>query len=350
MEITIRIDELNNKLKSKFFIVILSNEENLKKCIENNIAGFPETDNGIWAYLDINEGDYVSFYYNGRIFNLYKVEKKLIPEYYKKSNNSIGNERYDPVPLNNGDKWRAISTKKGNIYFPYRLSLKLLEKTDFLTSLVFKSGFERFGINLIPRVSLKKSHFQLSLSDINKIFGIKNLGVNLSSFTLKDFVEVFSKNKDINKEKFSVENIVDKEIFLQTLIKRILEASIYKYKEVIFDKISFDKDSFEFFSEQTVYGGEADIVIANNSENIAFVEVKNGIILKKDGEFTRIGSEAYNQVKSYQDIINLNKKIRKIIAGKKDFGSRDVLLKIFEKKPENIIVIEVNSRFEILSL
>jgi hypothetical protein len=77
MEITIRIDELNNKLKSKFFIVVLSNEENLKKCVENDIAGFPETDNGVWAYLDINEGDYVSFYYNGRIFNLYKVEKSL---------------------------------------------------------------------------------------------------------------------------------------------------------------------------------------------------------------------------------------------------------------------------------
>lgn len=34
MEFTIRIDELNNKLKSKFFIVILSNEENLKNVLK----------------------------------------------------------------------------------------------------------------------------------------------------------------------------------------------------------------------------------------------------------------------------------------------------------------------------
>ena len=53
-----------DKIKSKYFIVVLSNQKNLDLCRQNSIAGFPETDNGQWAYLDIDIGDYISFYFN----------------------------------------------------------------------------------------------------------------------------------------------------------------------------------------------------------------------------------------------------------------------------------------------
>jgi len=282
MEVTITKDDLTDKLKSKYFIVILSNEENLKKCINNNVAGFPETDNGIWAYLDIRRGDYISFYYNGRIFNLYKVEKKYIP-YEFKNKKGMGSEEYDPVALPNNQKWKAISTKKGKIYFPYRLSLSLIKETNFETSLIFKDGFERFGINLVPRAGLKKSHFQLSIIDIKKVFSIENISITRSAFTLSDFVEI-AKRMFSNISSFSIRDLTNKEIFLQSLIKRVLEASINKYAG-IFNVETYD--NFEFFSEQTVYGGEADIVIANGSKNIAFIEVKNGSILNKKGELTK---------------------------------------------------------------
>jgi len=40
------------------------------------LAGFSNSSTGIWAYLDIREGDYISFLYGARAFNLYKVMKK----------------------------------------------------------------------------------------------------------------------------------------------------------------------------------------------------------------------------------------------------------------------------------
>jgi hypothetical protein len=348
MDIIIKKEDLKNKLKSKYFIIVLSNEENLRKCINNKIAVFPETDNGVWAYLDICEGDYISLYYNGRIFNLYKVDKKFIPEYYNNGNKAIGDEEYDPVALPNGEKWKSIKTKKGNIYFPYRLSLSLVKETNFATSLIFKPGFERFGINLIPRVSLKKSHFQLSISDVDKAFKIKNLQITKRGFSLHDFIEINRKHNTSDANFLGI-NIMNKEIFLQTLIKRVLEASISKYANIIFDDINFNIHDLEFLSEQAVYGGEADIVIANKSKNIAFIEVKNGSILNRKGDFTKVGQRAYNQIKSYRDIINPEKEIKKFIAGKRSFASNDIVLKISikERKNEKVYVIEFNTDFNV---
>ena len=340
MKIHITKNDLTNKLKSKYFIVILSSEENLQKCINNNIAGFPKTDNGRWAYLDINKGDYISFYYNGRIFNLYQVNKKFIPDEFKKK--EMGNEEYDPVALsdNKKERWRAIITKKGNIYFPYRLSLSLEAKTEFNTSLIFKNGFERFGINLVPRVSLKKSHFQLSVNDIEKIFN-RNVSPNQYEFTWMDFKEVTEIRSD-SKSIVSIADITTKEIFLQSLLKRILESSVDKYSKIF--HLNSGEGYIEFFSEQTVYGGEADIVIANYYENLAFIEVKNGTILNKKGKLTRLGEEACKQVKSYKDIINPKKKIKKFIAGKGSMKD-NIILKII--KEDDIYVIEINSEFNI---
>ncbi|WP_449241992.1 hypothetical protein, partial [Desulfovibrio sp.] len=65
-----------------FFIIALSNEHNFNVCREHAIAGFPETDNGQWAYLDIDEGDYISFYFNGHLCDLFMVEKKYIHDRY----------------------------------------------------------------------------------------------------------------------------------------------------------------------------------------------------------------------------------------------------------------------------
>ena len=59
-----------------YFLVSLSNSENLELCMKFALAGFPNTLNGVWTFSDINEGDYISFLYGARVHNLYKVENK----------------------------------------------------------------------------------------------------------------------------------------------------------------------------------------------------------------------------------------------------------------------------------
>ncbi len=190
MEIYKINDDLNCiEAKPQYFIVILSNKDNLDKCIKCKVAGFPETKSGMWAYLDINKGDYVSFYYNGKIINLYKIIDKFIPKAYaigaigadeeqkstkEESRKEIKGKdsQYDPVPLGDCvEKWNAIKGKNYLIIrFPYRFNLELVASGE---KVIFDKTVQRFGLNLIPRGGLQKSHVQLPLSVASKIFDCK---------------------------------------------------------------------------------------------------------------------------------------------------------------------------------
>ncbi|MBT1248700.1 MULTISPECIES: hypothetical protein [unclassified Thermosipho (in: thermotogales)] len=59
-----------------YFLIAFSNKTNLNLCIKYALAGFTNSINGLWTFIDIQKGDYVSFLYGARVFNLYKVEKK----------------------------------------------------------------------------------------------------------------------------------------------------------------------------------------------------------------------------------------------------------------------------------
>lgn len=45
-------------------------------CIEYNLAGFTNSINGIWTFLEVQEGDYISFLYGAKAYNLYIVNGK----------------------------------------------------------------------------------------------------------------------------------------------------------------------------------------------------------------------------------------------------------------------------------
>ncbi|WP_448377992.1 hypothetical protein [Fervidobacterium sp.] len=97
-------------LDPRYYLISVSNKENLDLCIKYNLAGFPSSRNGLWTFLDINVGDYVSFLYGTRVKNLYRVMRKIA---YKNA------ESLPP--------WESITFREsGNTYtFPYRLELKL---------------------------------------------------------------------------------------------------------------------------------------------------------------------------------------------------------------------------------
>ncbi|WP_297477995.1 hypothetical protein [Thermococcus sp.] len=94
---------------SDYFLVSLSNRENLELCVKYNLAGFTNSTNGLWTFFDIEVGDYISFLYGARVRNLYRVAKKVA---YKSA------EKLPP--------WPPITFRsKRTYYFPFRLLLKL---------------------------------------------------------------------------------------------------------------------------------------------------------------------------------------------------------------------------------
>lgn len=62
--------------KPNYFLISVSNRENLELCKKFALAGLTNSINGAWAYVEINEGDFVSFLYGARAHNLYRVKEK----------------------------------------------------------------------------------------------------------------------------------------------------------------------------------------------------------------------------------------------------------------------------------
>ncbi|RLI24885.1 MAG: hypothetical protein DRO52_04860 [Candidatus Hecatellales archaeon] len=46
-------------MKPSYFIVALSNRENLDLCEKYALAGFPNSISGLWAFVDIKENDFI---------------------------------------------------------------------------------------------------------------------------------------------------------------------------------------------------------------------------------------------------------------------------------------------------
>ena len=62
----------------KYYLVSVSNWHNLRLCMKYNLAGFPHTASGFWTYLEIEEGDFVSFLFDAQLWNLYTVKKSSL--------------------------------------------------------------------------------------------------------------------------------------------------------------------------------------------------------------------------------------------------------------------------------
>lgn len=56
-----------------YFLVAISTRTNLDLCLRYSLAGFTGSGNGFWSFVDIREGDYISFLYDAKAFNLYQV-------------------------------------------------------------------------------------------------------------------------------------------------------------------------------------------------------------------------------------------------------------------------------------
>lgn len=158
--------------KPNYFLVSVSNKENLELCKKFALAGFTNSINGVWTFSEINEGDYVSFLYGARVYNLYEVGKK--------------------EAMKNGEKlgpWRNITFKMSGktYYFPFRLWLRPRRE---LNEPLVRNEFSYVAENLLLRGGYRKTHFQAdqttlqNVSQMGKLYKerVKKLNLRYSTF------------------------------------------------------------------------------------------------------------------------------------------------------------------------
>jgi hypothetical protein len=137
--------------KPAYFLVSISNKTNLDLCVKYSLAGFTNSINGIWTFLEIREGDFISFLYGARAYNLYTVKAK---EAIKDAAN---------LP-----PWAPITFRisRKTYYFPFRLTLLPIRK--FEESLV-RPEFAYVAENLLLRGGYRKTHFQADQTTLQNV-------------------------------------------------------------------------------------------------------------------------------------------------------------------------------------
>ncbi len=249
-----------------YFLISVSNRKNLELCMKYALAGFTNSINGLWTYLDIEEGDYISFLYGARVRNLYKVIKKVA---YKNAENL---PPWPPVTFRMSGK---------TYYFPFRLYLKQ-ERT--LDEPMIRPEFSYVAENLLLRGGYRKTHFQAdtitlyNVSTMGSVFTGKcePLGLNRDTFTPKI---VFRKEKQDIPEKFHFQ-----ELILQSLLRKKLNE---KMSEILKHfNLNNEPQDFEILGEKALSEGFVDIFIKlkhPQTNNIYLpVEVKTGKASMKD--------------------------------------------------------------------
>jgi hypothetical protein len=133
-----------------YFFVAVSNSENLGLCRDYALAGFPGSRNGAWSFADIREGDYVSFVYGAKAYDLYEVDDRV----------AVSNAAELPP-------WDALELSRGGTYhFPFRLSLE--RRRSFEESMV-RSEFRYIAENLLLRGGYRRSHFQADKTTLQQV-------------------------------------------------------------------------------------------------------------------------------------------------------------------------------------
>lgn len=277
------------------FLISVSNKENLELCKKYALAGFPSSINGVWTFCEIKEGDFISFLYAAKAYNLYRVEKRLA---FQKAEN---------LP-----PWKPITFKisRKTYYFPFRLHLALIRKFE---EPLIRAEFAYVAENLLLRGGYRKTHFQADQTTLQNAsqMGEKFLGkTENSEFSSLTFVPEFS----TNKSSVNIPYVFPfREVILQATIRHYL-CNSEKLQKFLED-ISVDKvkaEDLEVLGEKALPVGHIDIFIKERvpigeSRNI-MIEVKSGKATRKDFEqledyLRESGSECLKAVLIAKDFV-----------------------------------------------
>lgn len=225
-----------------FFFVAVSTKENLELCEKYGLAGLPSTYNGLWGYLDMDVGDYVTFLYGARAHNLYKIAKK----------EAIANARDMPP-------WKPLEFSSGTVAdFPYRFNL---DKVRSLTEGIAKQEFAYIAENLLLRGGYRKSHFQAdqttlqNVSQMGEVFNGETTRLAMPHY--ETFVPKFMRKRGCDFPVFQF-----KEKILQSLIRRHLSRK-NNFTEFA-EKLSINglpETDIEILGEKALPEGHVDLLV-----------------------------------------------------------------------------------------
>jgi len=254
-----------------YFLISVSNKTNLELCIKYALAGFTNSINGVWTFLELREGDFLSFLYGAKVFNLYKVEKKEAIEKAAE----IG-------------PWPSVTFRMSGrtYYFPFRIFLMPIRE---FTEPMVRQEFAYVAENLLLRGGYRRTHFQADQTTLQAVSQMGEPYKN-SIIGFKDNYKVFAPLFTFNRRISNPPEIFPfQEFILQALIRHWLSQT--KNLQQIFTYLglnSFSANDFEVLGEKAFPEGHVDILIKESSPKgyckKLIIEVKMGSLQKKDIE------------------------------------------------------------------
>ncbi|MFH1065325.1 MAG: hypothetical protein V1734_02355 [Nanoarchaeota archaeon] len=227
-----------------YFLISVSNKENLELCKRYALAGFTNSINGLWTFSELNIGDYISFLYAARAHNLYKV---------------IGKEA-----IQNAETigpWQSITFRMSGktYYFPFRIQLEPIRA--FEEPLV-RNEFAYVAENLLLRGGYRKTHFQ---ADQTTLQNVSQMG-GLFKKKCEQFNEKVSMySPGFTTKRNSVKNPITflfQEIILQSLIRQHLSLLENMNKFLGLVGINDLKaENIEILGEKALPEGHIDLLI-----------------------------------------------------------------------------------------
>jgi len=258
--------------RKSYFLIALSNRQNLDLCLKYSLAGFTNSISGAWTFAEVQEGDYISFLYGAKAHNLYAVEHKQ----------AIKDAEAAPP-------WEPVTFRQsGRTYcFPFRVYLHPVRR--FQESLV-RAEFAYVAENLLLRGGYRKTHFQADQTTLQAVSQMGNVWNGhigrLEWSSLLTFVPRFTARRQNQRipEVFQLH-----EFILQSLVRRYLSHS-ENLREFLssMDIVDTRPEELEVLGEKAFSEGLVDILIKEavpiGLARKIIVEVKTGAAKQQDVE------------------------------------------------------------------
>jgi len=253
-----------------YFLVSVANRTNLDLCVKHALAGFTSSINGLWTFVEIQEGDYISFLYGARVSNLYEVTGKRA---FKNAG------RLPP--------WPSVTFRMSGktYYFPFRLYLKPIRE---LNEPMVRLEFAYVAENLLLRGGYRKTHFQADQTTLHAVSQMGELYTKpIDQLNISDY-ETFSPKLTWDKSLVKIpETFYFQELILQSMIRHYL-SEIGKLQD-FFHKVGLHDlkaSDFEVLGEKALPEGHVDMLIKDSrpigiSRKI-IIEVKTSRVTAKD--------------------------------------------------------------------
>ncbi|MEX0682956.1 MAG: hypothetical protein WD904_10370 [Dehalococcoidia bacterium] len=255
-----------------YFLIAVSNRYNLDLCLRYGLAGFTSSASGLWTFLDINEGDFVSFLYGARVFNLYQVDQKAA---YR------GADQLPP--------WPPVTFQpSGRTYvFPFRAQLRPIRV--FNEPLV-RSEFAYVGENLLLRGGYRKTHFQADQTTLQAASEMGELWAGQLDELNLGKVEIFTPLLTKDKSRVAPpESFLFRELFLQAMVRSRLSSGADMSSILARTGLAgYGPSQLEVLSEKAFPEGHVDLLVKESTpkgvSNKVVIEIKGGVAAKADVE------------------------------------------------------------------